>query len=42
MGRIYLGRSPFGRLVAIKTIRSELGGDPDFRALRAGSPRPAG
>ncbi|MCF2527794.1 serine/threonine-protein kinase [Yinghuangia soli] len=32
MGRIYLGRSPFGRLVAIKTIRSELGGDPGFRA----------
>ncbi|MDI2126072.1 PQQ-binding-like beta-propeller repeat protein [Yinghuangia seranimata] len=32
MGRIYLGRSPFGRLVALKTIRSELGGDPGFRA----------
>jgi Protein kinase domain len=32
MGRVYLGRSPGGRLVAIKVIRSELAEDTDFRA----------
>ncbi len=32
MGRVYLGRSPGGRHVAIKVIRAELAEDPDFRA----------
>jgi hypothetical protein len=32
MGRVYLGRSPGGRNVAIKVIRTELAGNPDFRA----------
>jgi serine/threonine protein kinase len=32
MGRVYLGRSPGGRQVAIKVIRPELAGDADFRA----------
>jgi hypothetical protein len=32
MGRVYLGRSPGGRHVAIKVIRPELAGDPEFRA----------
>lgn len=32
MGRVYLGRSPGGRHVAIKVIRPELAGDADFRA----------
>ena len=32
MGRVYLGRSPGGRQVAIKVIRPELAEDPDFRA----------
>ncbi|MBO2451186.1 serine/threonine protein kinase [Actinomadura barringtoniae] len=32
MGRVYLGRSAAGRLVAVKTIRSELAGEGDFRA----------
>ncbi|GAA3209072.1 serine/threonine-protein kinase [Actinocorallia longicatena] len=32
MGRVFLGRSAAGRLVAIKTIRADLGDDPDFRA----------
>jgi hypothetical protein len=32
MGRVFLGRSPGGRLVAVKVIRSELAGDPGFRA----------
>src|SRR6478672_9340185 len=32
MGRVFLGQSPGGRLVAVKLIRSELAGDPDFRA----------
>jgi eukaryotic-like serine/threonine-protein kinase len=31
MGRVYLGRSPGGRAVAVKVIRSELAADPDFR-----------
>ncbi|GLY79125.1 serine/threonine-protein kinase [Actinoallomurus iriomotensis] len=31
MGRVYLGRSASGRLVAVKTIRSEFAADPDFR-----------
>ena len=32
MGRVYLGRSPGGRNVAIKVIRSDLAENPDFRA----------
>jgi serine/threonine protein kinase len=32
MGQVYLGRSPGGRQVAVKLIRPELAGDPDFRA----------
>jgi len=32
MGQVFLGQSPGGRLVAVKLIRSELAGDPDFRA----------
>lgn len=32
MGRVYLARSPGGRRVAVKLIRSELAGDPHFRA----------
>jgi hypothetical protein len=31
MGRVYLGRSAAGRLVAVKTIRIELADEPDFR-----------
>ena len=34
MGRVYLGRSPSGRLVAVKVVRPELADDPDFRAGR--------
>ncbi|MFC6084866.1 serine/threonine-protein kinase [Sphaerisporangium aureirubrum] len=32
MGRVYLGRSLAGRLVAVKMIRSDLADDHDFRA----------
>ncbi|SNR22993.1 protein kinase domain-containing protein [Actinomadura mexicana] len=32
MGRVYLGASPAGRAVAIKVVRPELAGDPEFRA----------
>ncbi len=31
MGRVFLGQSPSGRLVAVKLIRPDLAGDPDFR-----------
>ncbi|WP_328768008.1 serine/threonine-protein kinase [Streptomyces sp. NBC_00286] len=31
MGRVYLGRSPGGRAVAVKTIRPEFTDDPEFR-----------
>ncbi|HST65092.1 MAG TPA: serine/threonine-protein kinase [Mycobacteriales bacterium] len=31
MGRVYLGRSTAGRLVAVKTIRDEYAEEPDFR-----------
>ncbi|HEX9066853.1 MAG TPA: serine/threonine-protein kinase [Streptosporangiaceae bacterium] len=31
MGRVYLGRSASGRLVAVKTVRVELAEEPDFR-----------
>jgi serine/threonine protein kinase len=32
MGRVFLGRSAGGRLVAVKIIRAELAEDPEFRA----------
>lgn len=32
MGKVFLGRSPGGRLVAVKVIREELAGDAEFRA----------
>ncbi|MFI6585465.1 PQQ-binding-like beta-propeller repeat protein [Embleya sp. NPDC050493] len=32
MGKVYLGRSPGGRTVAVKVIRPELADDPVFRA----------
>ncbi|HXP20197.1 MAG TPA: serine/threonine-protein kinase [Streptosporangiaceae bacterium] len=32
MGRVFLGQSPGGRLVAVKLIRAELAENPDFRA----------
>jgi hypothetical protein len=31
MGTVYLGRSPGGRLVAVKRVHGELAADPDFR-----------
>ncbi|MFC4907205.1 serine/threonine-protein kinase [Actinomadura gamaensis] len=31
MGRVYLGRSAAGRLVAVKTVHAALADDPDFR-----------
>jgi len=31
MGKVYLGRSPGGRLVAVKVIREELAADAEFR-----------
>ena len=32
MGIVYLGESPSGRKVAVKLIRPEQAGDPEFRA----------
>ena len=32
MGTVFLGRSPGGRLVAVKVIRAELAESTDFRA----------
>jgi len=32
MGRVFLGQPPGGRLVAVKLIRTELAGNPSFRA----------
>src|ERR1700745_3147339 len=32
MGQVFQGRSPGGRLVAVKVIRDEVAGDPGFRA----------
>jgi serine/threonine protein kinase len=32
MGQVFLGRSPGGRLVAVKVIHAQLAGDPGFRA----------
>jgi serine/threonine protein kinase len=31
MGRVYLGRSTSGRTVAVKVVRDELAGDPEFQ-----------
>jgi len=31
MGRVFLGRSPGGRYVAVKVVRAELTGQADFR-----------
>ncbi|MFH7596398.1 protein kinase [Streptomyces racemochromogenes] len=31
MGRVYLGRSPGGRTVALKVVHGTIAGDPDFR-----------
>jgi Protein kinase domain len=31
MGQVYLGRSPAGRMVAVKTIKVEFAEEPDFR-----------
>ncbi|MFE6305407.1 LCCL domain-containing protein [Nocardiopsis sp. NPDC057823] len=31
MGVVYLGRSPGGRVVAVKTVRPDLASDPEFR-----------
>jgi hypothetical protein len=31
MGRVYLGESPSGQMVAVKLIRAELAGNPNFR-----------
>ncbi len=31
MGRVYLGQSPSGQMVAVKLIRAELAGNPNFR-----------
>jgi serine/threonine protein kinase len=38
MGQVYLGRSPAGRLVAVKTIKAELAEEP----VRVHEHRPAG
>ena len=40
MGQVYLGRSPGGRAVAVKVVRPELAGDPEFRrgCARAAAP----
>jgi eukaryotic-like serine/threonine-protein kinase len=32
MGQVYLGRSPAGRLAAVKVIRPDLAGEPGFRS----------
>ena len=32
MGRVFLGRSPGGRLVAVKVVRAELAGQAEFRS----------
>ena len=32
MGQVFLGRSPGGRLVAVKLVRAELAGQPEFRS----------
>ena len=42
MGRVFLARSPGGRRVAVKLIRSELAGQADFRARFAREVRAAG
>src|SRR6516225_2051864 len=31
MGQVFLGRSPGGRLVAVKVVRAELAGQAEFR-----------
>ena len=32
MGQVFLGRSPGGRLVAVKLVRAELAGQAEFRS----------
>ncbi|WP_199493504.1 serine/threonine-protein kinase [Marinitenerispora sediminis] len=41
MGQVFLGRSPGGRLVAVKLVRPELAGDPGFRRRFAAEVRAA-
>src|SRR5688572_13114806 len=32
MGAVYLGRSPSGRLLAVKVVHERFGADPEYRA----------
>ncbi|MFE9243071.1 WD40 repeat domain-containing serine/threonine protein kinase [Nocardiopsis sp. NPDC006938] len=41
MGQVYLARTPEGRLAALKVVREELAGDPEFRARFAREVRTA-
>ena len=42
MGRVYLARSPQGQAVALKVVRADLAGDPEFRARFAREVEAAG